>query len=760
MENNLPPPRNPHPLPVNPSGPLPARVRVTVEVPPGSCLAIEIEARTPSGDVLARHALWVDEAGLHTDGPPAGSLPAEAVHAAAPTLRARARAWLAAWPAWLMGGSILTYLITRLVGLNRFPIYFFTDEAVQTMLAADFLRDHLHNYAKDFLPTFFQNGSQYNLGLSVYLQALPYLFFGKSIWVTRGTAAVVTLLAAVCVGLALKKGFGSPYPWLAVMFLAITPAWFLHSRTAFETGLATTFYAAFLYFYLLYRCENPRYLYATVVMAALAFYSYSPARLVIGVASILLFLSDFGYHRRHPRHLLLGFGLLLLLALPLARFLLSHPTEFGWQMRLLGSYWLQDMPLSSKLARYAQEYLRGLDPLYWYLPHTQDLARHTMPGYGHLLKYSLPLGLFGLGLVLANLKKPAYRALLITILAAPAGAAMVAVGITRVMFMVVPMALVTALAASWLMEHAQRRWRLSRPLLAGMVFVLLAAGNLAMLRDALLNGPTWERNYTLTGMQWGARQLFSAVPAYISAHPGVDLRVSPSWANGTDVLARFFVDEPLSFTIGSAESYYHQVGDLSDQTVFVLIPEEFESLPREKFAQVQVDQVLPYPDGRPGFYFVRLKYVDNIAEVLAAEEEQHRQPVQGSLLLDGQDVRFSHSRLDIGEILHLFDHDAGTLVRSAAINPLVVVFEFPSPRAMQAVELEVGGSPTQVKIAVLVDQQAAPLVFEQSVSEVPLPRTVLVDLQGQRQVRSLRLEVTNLGDSSTGNVHLWAVAFR
>jgi len=69
----------------------------------------------------------------------------------------------------------------------KFPIYFFTDEAVQTVLAADFIRDHFVNYAHEFLPTYFPNSSFYNLSVSVYLQIVPYLLLGRSIFVTRAT---------------------------------------------------------------------------------------------------------------------------------------------------------------------------------------------------------------------------------------------------------------------------------------------------------------------------------------------------------------------------------------------------------------------------------------------------------------------------------------------------------------------------------------------------------------------------------------------
>ncbi len=120
-----------------------------------------------------------------------------------------------------------------------------------------------------FLPTYFQNGLYFNTSASVYLQVLPYLLFGKSIFVTRATSVLVTLLAAVSGGAdsarfsrrqTLVAGWGS-------LLLSVVPAWFTHSRTAFETVLFVSFYAAFLYFYLGYRLRNPAQVYWAVLFA-------------------------------------------------------------------------------------------------------------------------------------------------------------------------------------------------------------------------------------------------------------------------------------------------------------------------------------------------------------------------------------------------------------------------------------------------------------------------------------------------------------
>ena len=86
---------------------------------------------------------------------------------------------------WLFMLSLAVYLLTRLIRLPDFPIYFFTDEAIQTQQAANLLSHGFRSAEGVLLPTYFENGGQYNLSLSVYAQVLPTLLLGKSVWVTR-----------------------------------------------------------------------------------------------------------------------------------------------------------------------------------------------------------------------------------------------------------------------------------------------------------------------------------------------------------------------------------------------------------------------------------------------------------------------------------------------------------------------------------------------------------------------------------------------
>lgn len=205
------------------------------------------------------------------------------------------------WPAHLetslFVAALLIYLAVRLIGLTSFPIYFFTDEAVQAVMAEDFVQNGLKNYNAELLPTYFNKDPTYNLSsVSVYAQVIPYLLFGKSVYVTRAVSVLISVLGALAVGLILRDIFKLRYWWCGVLLLSIAPAWFLHSRTAFETVEMTAFYAGFLYFYLRYRYISPRALYGALVLGALVFYTYSPGQLIIVLTGVFLFFSDLRYH--------------------------------------------------------------------------------------------------------------------------------------------------------------------------------------------------------------------------------------------------------------------------------------------------------------------------------------------------------------------------------------------------------------------------------------------------------------------------------
>jgi hypothetical protein len=654
--------------------------------------------------------------------------------------------------------SLLIYLLVRVIGLEQFPIYFFTDEAAQTILAQDFLRDHFINYAGELLPTFFENGGKYNLGLSVYAQIIPLILFGRSIFVTRMVTVFFSFLAAIFVGLSARQFLKLKNWWVVVLVLSMTPVWFLHSRTGFETAMATSLYAIFIYFYLLYRFRSRKWLFAALICGALAFYSYAPMQVVVLFTGMLLLLLDGPYHLQKRRFFVGGGIVLVILCLPYIRYVFAHPEESAHQLALLDSYLIGSTTLSGKLHAFFSEYLSGLNPLFWYGNHAHELCRHVMLGYGHLPRVLAPFLVIGLLYTFIKIKDPLYRILLAVLLAAPVGASVVQLGITRILVLVIPATLFTAIGLDRCLDWCTRflPWKRALPIL---VFLALSGGNIYMLTDALKNGPLWFRDYALDGMQYGARQIFPAVNEYLKKYPNRDVILSPSWANGTDVIARFMVGDPLPFELGSIDGYMKEYREISGHTTFVMTPDEYERfLASDKFTNVKLVQTLAYPDGNPGFFFVNLEYIPGVRDRFRVEQEARRALLVGQVTINEISAYVRYSMLDMGVIHQAFDGDTGTPIRTLEANPFIIELDLSDSLLVNEINVMVGGTTTKTTLY-LEDADGNHYQMENFAYEETHPREIIFHLELPIELVSIRIEINSVYDSEPAHVHLWEVTF-
>jgi hypothetical protein len=587
--------------------------------------------------------------------------------------------------------------------------------------------------------------------------------------ITRLTSAVVTILGAVAVSLILRDSFKLRYWWAGILFMALAPAWFLHSRTAFETALMVSFFALFLWCYLRYRTADPRWIYPALTLGAAAFYTYSNGQSLMAGAGALLLVADARYHWQQRRWLWPALGFALVLGVPLISFRWQHPEAFGTHLRAIDSYLFQNIPLTEKISRIAQTYWLGLSPQYWFWPHEMDLPRHTMRGYGHLLLVTLPFTAVGLGVCLWNVRSAPHRAVGLCALAAPAGAALVGVGITRVLAMVVPAALFAAIGLEetltrfwpWLQTRFARLNRIAwlERFFPAWTFAILALSSLFMFRDALTNGPLWYSDYGLYGMQFGAKQLFQdTLPGYLAREPKTVFALSSTWANGADAFVRFFLpkDQWPRAPMLTVDYYLDNPHPLTN-TVLVMTPGEYQTaLNSGKFKPPQVEQIIPYPDGSPGFYFARWQYTDNVEALFAAEIAARRQPVIEDAQINGEFWRVVHSRFDMGEVQHMFDGDTFTLARGLEANPLVVDVAFPTERVIAGVTLDLGAMALfQVKAEVFIAGATGPQTFSQTYQNLPADPHIELPFTGlTTPIQRIIIGITNLNAGDTANIHV------
>ncbi|HNB51223.1 MAG TPA: hypothetical protein PK530_04745, partial [Anaerolineales bacterium] len=618
------------------------RARVTVEVLDESGQLQQtgtVELSAPVGEKFREETLV-----FH---PPGTSLaPETEVTKVVAGQRVRPRLAVREWSlaTWLFLLGLVIYLGVRFIGLPDYPIYFFSDEAISTVLALDLVNDNFVHEGT-FLPTFFRNDRKFSLGTTVYLNILPALLLGKSIWVARGTAAVTTLLAAVCIGLTLKRVFLKPYWWMGPLILSIAPAWFLHSRTGFETAIAASFFAAFIYFYLLYRTYAPKYLFAALIFGGLTFYGYAPGQMVMLSAGLGLLLADFPYHWKNRNVTVRGVAILILMALPYIRFHLNHPGALAENLRESTSYLIGDYTIAEKLRIFLQQYFTGLSPLYWFFPNGIDIPRHTMGTHGNLLWITLPFALIGVVDAVRFFRSPAWRTVLIAALASPVGAAISGLGVTRALFFVIPITILTTLGFIKTLEWGaalfkQIRQRsaspknamprnLFRPTPTGKLeiglFVFLALCNVTLLGDALINGPFWYTDYSFYGMQYGERQVFEKINEMLVRSPDIKIKLSPDWANGLPVLARFFLYDPLPIEIESLKGYMNEHREIDPHALFIVPLSDYIGLSESGKFNLRVVESVSDPNGNLAFAFLRAEYVANIDDILAQEAAARHQ---------------------------------------------------------------------------------------------------------------------------------------
>lgn len=655
------------------------------------------------------------------------------------------------WVLFALGMGL--YLLTRFLALDKFPIYFFSDEAIQTMSAFDLISRGFRDIQGNLFPVYFENGQQFNLSLSVWLQVL-IAWLPRSVWLTRGLPALISLVFPLSVAFWAKDHFKSKIWWLAPYVISALPAWFLHSRTAFETSLGLSFNSLFLYFYLKYRDQNPKYLPLALLFGACAFYSYAPMQLVVGVTGLVLLVVDCKYHFANKKSLITGMIVLLLLAFPYFRFRFSHQEALRVHLQLLRSYWLSDLSVIGKLGLFGEKWLKGLDSRYWFLPNQVDLIRHQMKGLGHLPWFFFPAFILGFAKSLKEIKNPPYRLAVIALLVGPLGAAMVDISITRVLVMNLPFALMIFLGFDCFAGWMENKMAIRKAMLAGLTGSLFLF-SFWMCVDAVQNGALWYPDYSLYGMQWGGREISEKIESFLEENPDAELTLSPSWANNTDIIMRFFLGDPLPVTLGSTLEYDLYYREIRPEQVFIVGPEKFEALARNpKFEETQILDRLQWPDGRTGFFFIKLKYSPDAEEIFAEELLERQKPVELDFNLMGQRVRISHSRLDMGTIASVFDGNRATLIRSLEANPMMISIDFPEAVALEGATVLVGAQATQLTVAI-VTEEGNSLTFMEKVEDSDVVRPVSVDFGGRYSIKQLQIWVESLNEDEPAHVHLW-----
>ncbi len=657
--------------------------------------------------------------------------------------------------------GLALYGATRFWGLTDFPIFFFCDEAVQANVAETLVRNHFRDRDGVLLPPYFKNDQRWAMSLNIYLLTAPVVALGKTILVTRGTFAAVSLFGAAAAGLALRTA-GVGLWWTAPYLLALMPVDFLHSRLALATTPGP--FAGFLWAYLLYRLRSSKYLFLALSFGALTFYSYTAGQGIMLVLGVLLAVVDARYHFRQPRRLLAaGVLFLLLTAVPFLREQRLHPGSTREQLLVLHSYWVAPDPLPVKLRTFGRHYLLGLDPRYWFLPNEAELVRHRMDAMAYVPLAIAPFVVIGIAACLARWRRsPAHRLFLLSPLAVPFAAAMHHRQALRVLPMIIPLVLLAAAGADEIARRVRRPG--ARRVLAPVLAAVLAAFAVRLTVVSLSDGPLWFRDYGLYGMQYGAKQIFDGIRESMAASPTTRVLLTSSWANNPDEFLDFFLrgEERDRAQMGGIETYLLYRTDLTPQMLFVLTEEEYEKARGDpKLVVSAPERTIRYPDGRPGFRFVRLDYSDRAEAMFAAEREERRKPRERRVLVSGQNVLVRHSVEDGGQPSDLFDQRFDSTLRGLESNPFLLELDFEEPRELRGIDLTLTMMECDVTVTATPAGGGAPATLRREIRGITTDQVeTFLFPSGPVRASRLRIEIYLPFAGERAHVELRELAFR
>jgi hypothetical protein len=195
---------------------------------------------------------------------------------------------------------------------------------------------------------------------------------------------------------------------------------------------------------------------------------------------------------------------------------------------------------------------------------------------------------------------------------------------------------------------------------------------------------------------------------------------------------------------------------LEANDIFVLTPSEYDkAVVSEKFKSVEVENIIPYPDGSPGFYFVRLAYADNIDQLLEAEMAERRTLKEEEITLDGQPVNVRYSWIDMGVPAQIFDNDPFTLIRGMEANPFILELSFQEPRTIGGISLNLGAMDSDLKVELSIVEGGAPIDYQESYRNVQEGDILTLKFtNGSLPVTKMHLEIYSPFAGEVANVHI------
>jgi len=418
------------------------------------------------------------------------------------------------------------------------PVYLAHDE-VLFALQAHSIASSGHDLSQRFLPLYFQmaDAGYWATPITIYVTALFVTFRPLSEVVVRLPSVLVGLVDVFLVYVVAKRIFshagdkGSRYlALIASGLLALTPAHFIHSRLAFDELYPVPFVLAWLLCLVEFaRRRQLRLLFSATSLLGIGVYSYVAAVVMMPVYFFVTLAALFQMHMRSARPYwvaLTGFAIPLL---PLAAWLLAHPSQYGDEIRMFNLYdaehlspvqGLRRMLSYRSIAEHLSVYYNYFNPAFLFF--SGDTSLHSSTREAGVL--SLPLAVFlplGVYEIVTRRRTGINLVVLLGLITAPIAAALVGESyrINRALVMVPFAVLIATFGVERFIVAGHKGWRIAGLCLLLLVPVQFAHFYLDYLTDYRLRSSVWfERNIRGALEEIIAREQWGQPPAIYLNH--------------------------------------------------------------------------------------------------------------------------------------------------------------------------------------------------------------------------------------------------
>lgn len=469
----------------------------------------------------------------------------------------------------------------RVYKLGGVPMGFFCDEAERGVDAYSLWQTGTDHYGEPW-PIFFRALGEYTMPMQIY-GTIPFVAIGGLNETSVRLGSVLWGMVAIVAMYGLGRTLVNGYVGLAAALLMAIQPWSVHySRTALELVVYLAWYLLGWWIWA-QAMKDARWWIGVGLVWGLALYTYNPA--LITVPLTLGGLLAYGLWKQGlSRFMAVGVGVFLLVAIPMARHVLSGEGLTRWRQVTA-----TEETMAMKMQRTARQYVHQLSPNFFLLGEDTFITRHFARGTGlvPVFLWQVPLMVLGLWEVARR-----YRILALWLVLYPLAGALAVGGpfTSRSVIGAGLAALLAALGMWWAYTQVLRLGRWAGWTLSAMWGGMAVVSVVLFMNFYVNEYPLKSADFW--GWQMGPKEMLGY---FQEVEMDYDELLMPGEFNAPEIFLDFYAPTCDKCRIGGIEDFNEQRRQL-----FGVTSAGMEKL-REQGLRLEVQREIHYPDGKLAF---------------------------------------------------------------------------------------------------------------------------------------------------------------